>query len=86
VRFNEVDFGGGAQKSIEVRAKAPGGGVLEIRLDRQNGPVLGRLEVGQGADWKIASVAAQSFPAGVHDLFVTEAGAEAVEVDWVRFR
>jgi hypothetical protein len=86
VRFNEVDFARGAQKSIEVRAKAPGGGALEIRLDKPDGPVLGRVEVGQGADWQTASVAAKNIPAGVHNLVVTQAGAEAVEVDWVSFR
>jgi len=86
VRFNEVDFGQGGQKAIEVRAKAPAGGALEIRLDKPDGPVIGRIEVGQGADWGVASVAARKVPAGVHDLFVTQAGAPAVEVDWVRFR
>jgi hypothetical protein len=86
VQFNEVDFGQGGQKSIQVRAKAPGGGALEIRLDKQDGPVLGRVEVGQGTDWTTASVAAKNIPAGVHDLVVTQAGAETVEVDWVSFR
>ena len=69
-----------------MRAKAPGGGALEIRLDDQNGPMLGRVNVGHGADWEIASVAAKGIPAGVHDLVITQAGAEPVEVDWVSFR
>jgi len=86
VRFNEVDFGSGAQKSIEVRAKASRGGALEIRLDQQDGPVLGRVDVGNATDWKISRVAAQGIPAGVHDLFVAQAGTQAVEVDWVSFR
>ena len=86
VRFNEVDFGRGAQKSIEVRAKALGGGAIEIRLDKQDGPLLGRVEVGQGADWRTVSVTVKDVPAGVHDLFVTQAGSKAVEVDWVSFR
>lgn len=86
VRFNEVDFGQGAQKTVEVRAKAPGGGALEIRLNRQDGPLIGRVEVGQGTEWKLASVATKNTPAGVHDLVVTQVGGEAVEVDWVRFR
>jgi hypothetical protein len=86
VRFNEVDFGSGAQKSIEVRAKAPAKGALEIRLDKRDGPVIGRVEVAQGADWKIASVAAKNVPAGIHDLFVIQTSVEAIEVDWVRFR
>jgi hypothetical protein len=86
VRFNEVDFGRGAQKSIEVRATASGASTLEVRLDKVDGPVLGRIEVGKGTDWKTASVAAKKIPGGVHDLFVTQVGGEAVEVDWVSFR
>jgi hypothetical protein len=86
VRFNEVDFGRGAHKSIEVRAKTSGASALEIRLDKADGPVLGRIEVGKGTDWKTASVAGKNIPGGVHDLFVTQAGGEAVEVDWVSFR
>jgi hypothetical protein len=86
VRFNEVDFGRGAQKTIDVRAKAEGGGALEIRVDGQDGPVIGRVEVGSGAEWKTMSAAAKSTPAGVHDLFVTQIGEKAVEVDWISFR
>jgi hypothetical protein len=86
VRFNEVDFGRGGQKTIEVRAKALGGGALEIRLDRQDGAVIGRVAIGQGSEWKRASGAAKSIPAGVHDLIVTQVDARAVEVDWVSFR
>ncbi|WP_129647706.1 family 43 glycosylhydrolase [Peristeroidobacter agariperforans] len=86
VRFNEVDFGAGAQQSIEVRAKAPAGGAIEIRLDKQDGPLLGRIQVGEKTGWQAVSVAAKSVPAGVHDLFVTRVGGEAIDVDWVRFR
>lgn len=86
LRFNEIDFGKGAQKSIEVRTKARDGGALELRLGKENGPVIGRVEVDRGTDWNTASVAVKDIPAGVHDLFVTQAGAGAVDVDWVRFR
>jgi hypothetical protein len=85
VRFNEVDFGRGKQKSIAVRAKS-GAGALEIRLDKQDGPLIGRVEVPDGTDWNIASVAAKKIPAGVHDLFVTQTGTQPIEVDWVSFR
>ncbi|MBM0106629.1 family 43 glycosylhydrolase [Steroidobacter sp. S1-65] len=87
VRFDEVDFGAGAQASIEVRVKAPATGALELRLDKPDGPMIGRVDIDRGtADWKIASAAAKAIPAGVHDLFVTSAGPEPVEVDWVRIR
>jgi hypothetical protein len=86
VRFNEVDFGRGAQNTIDVRAKALAGGALEIRLDGQDGPVIGRVEVGPGTEWQTVSAAAKSTRAGVHDLVVTQVGGRAVEVDWLSFR
>jgi len=86
VRFDEVDFGGGGRKQIEVRAKASGPGVLEIRLDKPDGPLVGRVKVGQGADWALADARSKKIPAGVHTLFVSQEGAGPVEVDWVRFR
>ena len=86
VRFNEVDFGRGGEQSIQVRAKSSTGGVLEVRLDRPDAPVLGRVDVGKAADWQTAAVAVKKIPGGVHDLLVTEAGGAAVDVDWVSFR
>ena len=86
VRFDEVDFGQGAQKTIDVRAKATDGGGLEIRLDRQDGPVIGRVEVAPGTEWKTTSAVAKRTAAGVHDLVVTQVGSKPVEVDWVSFR
>lgn len=86
VRFNEVDFGRGGQKSLQVRAKSSAGGTLEVRLDRPDGPVLGRIETGRAADWKNTSATVRNIPAGVHDLFITQSAGNAVEVDWVSFR
>src|SRR6187431_3175365 len=51
VRFNEVDFGRGGQKSIAVRAETNAKGALEIHLDSQDGPLLGRVKVGNGTAW-----------------------------------
>src|SRR5688572_28443324 len=47
LRFNEVDFDRGGNLSIAVRAKSEAGGTLEIRLDRPDGPLLGRVKVGK---------------------------------------
>jgi hypothetical protein len=90
VRFNEVDFGRGRQKAIELRAKSASIAAvkssLEVRLDSREGPVIARVEVARGTDWQTYEVGARKVPAGVHDLFVTHVGSGAVEVDWVRFR
>jgi len=86
VRFNEVDFGKGGQKSVAVRAKSGGKGVLEIRLDSQDGPVLARVKLRGEQDWNITKAGAKKVPTGVHDLFVTKVEASPVDVDWVSFR
>jgi hypothetical protein len=86
VRFNEVDFGGGGQKQIEVRAKSANGAALEIHLDKPDGLLLGRVKVGKATEWENARGGAKKIPAGVHDLVVTADGAKPVEVDWIRFR
>jgi hypothetical protein len=86
VRFDKVDFGKGAQKSLQVRAKAAGRSGLEIHLDKPDGPLLGRVKVAPSADWTMAKGVAKKIPPGVHDLVVTRAGAGPVEVDWISFR
>jgi hypothetical protein len=86
VRFNEVDFGSGKEKSIRVRAKSDNGGTLDIRLDNQHGPVLARVKVGKSSDWRVASASAKKIPAGVHDLFVTQTGGGPVQIDWISFK
>ena len=86
VQFNEVDFGRGAEKSVQVRAKASGKGALEIHLDKQDGPLVGRVELRPSNEWKVASVRAKNIPAGVHNLVVTQTAGEGVEVDWVSFK
>jgi hypothetical protein len=85
VRFDAVDFARGAQKSVEVRAKSAGDAVLEVHLDRADGPVVARLKIGGSGDWQTATGRAKKIPAGVHDLVVTSASG-APEVDWIRFR
>ncbi len=85
LRFNEVDFGRGGQKSIDVRAQSASGGAVEIRLDRADGPLLARVEIGQGSEWNTVTAGTKKIPAGVHDLFVTQAAVAALAVDWVSF-
>jgi hypothetical protein len=86
VRFNEVDFGRGRQKTVELRAKASDAATLEIRLDKPDGAVLGRVQVGPGTEWKAVDAKVKKVPKGVHDLIVTQAGGGVVDVDWVSFR
>jgi hypothetical protein len=85
VSFGEVDFGKGGQKKIGVRAKTSGKGVLEIRLDAPDGPLLGRVLAGS-IDWGMASGRIKKTPAGIHGVVVTLAEGVPVDVDWISFR
>lgn len=85
VRFNEVDFAHGEATSVNVRALAPAGGAIEIRADREDGPVLARVAIKPGAEWQVIRAAAGKIPSGVHDLVVKSAAADAVELDWISF-
>ena len=86
VRFDEVDFGKGGQKSIEVRTRAAAGAVLDVHLDTPDGPLLSRVKVSQAGDWMLANARTKKIPSGVHDLVVTLPGPGSVDVDWIRFR
>lgn len=86
VRFDDVDFGRGKQKKIEVRARSAARGALEVHLDAPDGPLLGVVKAGESADWTVAKGAGKKIPAGVHDLVVTQAGTAPIDVDWISFR
>jgi hypothetical protein len=85
VRFDRVDFGPGALKSVEARTTSAQAGAIEIRLDREDGPLLARVKIGRGAGWKISRASLRKLPRGVHDLVITQAGKNPVELDWLRF-
>ena len=86
VRFDAVDFGRGGRQPVQVRARSAKGGVLDIRLDAVDGPLLGRVTVAPGGEWSLAKSRVRKVPAGVHDLIVILAGSAPIEVDWVTVR
>jgi hypothetical protein len=85
VQFNKVEFGKGDLKAVNVQAVSSTGGAVEIRLDKADAPVLAKVEIGKGADWKAANAKLASAPSGLHDLIVTLPEKSDVEIDWVSF-
>jgi beta-xylosidase len=85
IRYNKVDFGKDTLKSVSVRALSKTGGVVEIRVDAKDGPVVAEVNIDKNDDWKLASAAVKTSPSGVHDLFATLKDAKDVEIDWVKF-
>ena len=85
VQFNDVDFGPSLLKAVSVRAVAPEGGTLEIRVDKTDGPVLAQIKIDKGGDWKIVKANLSNAPAGLHNLIVTQGDEGKVDVNYVSF-
>lgn len=85
VRFDKVDFGNGALKSVNARAVSATGGTAEIHLDKADGPLLAKVKIRKGSEWKVIHSKLVNVPAGVHDLIVTQNKNNNVELDWISF-
>ena len=85
VRFDRVDFGKGNLKSVNVRSMSSTGGAIEIHLDKADGPLLAKVEIGKGSEWQVVNSKVAGAPSDAHDLIVTHNGDSAVELDWISF-
>ena len=85
VQYDRVQFGDATLASVRVRALSSTGGAVEIRLDKSDGLVLGRLEISEGAEWKEIAANLAARPSGIHNLVVAMTEGNNVEIDWVSF-
>jgi beta-xylosidase len=85
VQFNDVDFGKNALRKVNVRSVSSTGGLIEIRLDKVDGPLLAQVEIGKDSEWKIIDSKLVYVPTDSHDLFVTQREKNNVDLDWISF-
>jgi len=85
VQFDQVEFGQSGLKSVNVGSASSTGGLIEIRLDKADGPLVARVEIGKDAEWKVIEAKLQSVPTGTHNLFVIQNENNQVDLDWIRF-
>lgn len=84
IRYNSVDFGHGKWKSVRVNASGAGG-IVEIRLDQTDGPVLARVQIPESPDWTVVESKLPERPSGIRNLIVSAGDAGPVEMDWISF-
>jgi hypothetical protein len=84
-QYNSVDFGKKKVKNVAVHAQSEKGGVLQIRINSIDGPLLSEVNVAPGSKWATTGKALTRSPYGVKHLFVVSKSDSPVEVDWVRF-
>jgi len=85
VQYDRVEFGAGTLKTAKVRAQSSTGGTIEIRMDKNEGPVLAKVEIPPGADWTEISAKMATAPSGLHNLVVSTPEKSDVAIDWVSF-
>jgi hypothetical protein len=85
VRFNDVDFGKKDLKSVNVRSISATGGLVEIRLDKVDGPLLAEVQIARVSQWKVIQSKLVHVPSGIHNLVVTQNGISEVGLDWMSF-
>ena len=90
IKLRGVDFGKGA-KLFNITAAATGGATITLRLDSQDGPVIGTVVISKtsnGQDFKYRSFSTKvKNAAGVHDLYLCFSKAtDDVRLDWWMFK
>ncbi|MGD8781104.1 MAG: glycoside hydrolase family 43 protein [Ignavibacteria bacterium] len=83
-----VDFSDGAE-SIEVSVASLYGGIIEIRIDKIDGPTIATVDVNtsrEGGIWRIITAPIKTNIKGVHDLFFVFRGEKDLfNFDWWKF-
>ena len=85
IQYNGIDFGNNSYKTVHVRALSKSGGILQLRLNSIEGPVVSEVHIPQAEDWKTISVSVSGLQHGVHNLVVSLINTHPVEVDWISF-
>jgi len=85
VQYNTVDFGNEKLKKVQVKAVAKNGSILQIRLDKADGPLIAEVKVPKGTSWNTVEAKLSKFQSGIHNLIVVLKDENKAEVDWVKF-
>jgi hypothetical protein len=85
IQYNSVDFGNKKLKSVNVNAISENGGVVEIRLDKVDGPIVTQIEFAKSTDWTIGGTDLLAILSGIHNFFVSLKEEGKIEIDWIRF-
>lgn len=85
VRYNKVDFGQEKLSSVKITTSCPTGGVIDIRIDAIDGPLLAQVDIPDNTDWSVVNSTLSESPSGIHDLVVILKDTKTVEIDWIKF-
>jgi len=85
IKYNSIDFGKKKAKTVAVRVSSKNGGVIQIKLNDAQGPVITEVKIPEGKSWNIINGRILKKQKGIHNLVVVLKGDSPVEVDWIQF-
>jgi hypothetical protein len=85
IQYNGVDFGDKNFRSVKVRALSTTGAIIEVRIGRNDGPAIARIEIPKSVAWNDVQAPLSVLKHGVQNLLVTSIDSTPVELDWIRF-
>ena len=83
VQYNNVDFGAGNHKWVDILYKSEQGATLIIS---ENGRNVGNIKAPASANWKTSRFKIWSTHAGTTNITVTNASDNPIEIDWISFK
>ena len=85
VQYNSVDFGSKKFKTATINASSSTGGIVEVRLNTLNGPVVAEWKVAKNEKFATINSTTSKIKSGVQNIFIVMKGSGDVEVDWIAF-
>lgn len=86
-QYNSVDFGNAPLSSVTMKAFCSRSGVIQIRLDELDGPLLAEVNIAPANGWQIVTTGLSGYKQGIHHLvLVMKDGRDKVELDWIHFK
>lgn len=86
IKYNAVDLGTERSKRIQVKVFSKTGSTLNIRLDNDKGPLISKVKIPGSGKWQEIEAKVTEFQQGIHNLVVTAADDNPVEIDWISFK
>jgi hypothetical protein len=85
IQYNGIEFKNEKLKSVNVKALSKTGGSIELHLNDIEGPLIARVDIPEGTDWKTIKAPVSGLKSGVQNLVVLLSDDKHVEMDEINF-
>jgi len=85
MQYNTVSFENRSTQ-VSIRATSETGATIVIRAKNAAGPVIAKVNIPKGNDWRIVQTTVAGIQLGVNNLVVQLQGTGKAEVDWISFK